>query len=150
MIWYLCGPVQFVEDDSYITWRDELTKWLEKRGHAVLDPTKKNQELSPQEINELIGSGNIDKVRDVIRDIVIEPDIRLVQEADGIIAYLDRRDTAGSITEIFLAYEENKPVLVVYTIPRKKWFGWVIGMSTKIFTSFTDLKDYIEDHYYKK
>jgi len=139
--------MQFVRDNSFILWREEITKWLEDRGDTALDPTLKERDTRKDIILDVKKEENIDLLRSMLRKEVISPDIQMVFDSDALIAYIDREKVYGTVAELFLGYFLDKPCLVVYSIPREKWSGWIIGLSTQIFTSLEGLKEYIIEYY---
>lgn len=81
-----------------------------------------------------------------IRRQFIYTDIRLiVDDSDAIIAYYDQsfKDGAGSFAECQCAYDNDKPLLVVSAFEHVP--GWLKALSTKVFYSFHDLYEYLND-----
>jgi len=140
MKWYLAGPIGLVKDDSDRQWRNEAKKHLD-----YIDPfeqeiiggiAEEGGESPKQKFNRLRTEGKIDKVRELMAEI-LRVDLVSVVKSDGLLAY-SPEPTWGTIRECALAHLMRKPI-VVWTEAK----GWdlantLIGVSTIIVSSFDD------------
>lgn len=140
---YLAGPIADVKDNSYILWRQDLRKFLETLKIEALDPTDKYQGHCGDvrdELSKLRKEGKLEDIKKFMEEVVLPIDRKLVKKADVIIAYMPEY-TVGTCREIALAYEWKKPIYVVTPIRFPSYS--LIGMATKIFSTFEGLKDYL-------
>jgi len=153
---YLCGSIQ-ASDDGGVTWRRTITPLLEKLGIVALDPTiYEAAELGdPDSVKDTIDGcrdkGDYDRF-DHLVDLLIDRDVRLVHEANMLVGYYDpKKQSAGTICEIWEAVMAVKiPVYIVTYAPVKEWSYWlhrVIRRHGKIFTSWTELLEFLDKTY---
>lgn len=144
--WYLAGPIGDVSDLSYKTWRDEMTKFLESQDHIAVNPLTKYKGKTgdyKKEFEKLRKEGKYDEVKKWMEEWILPHDRQLVKDSYGIIAYVPEY-TIGTTREIALAYEWKKPIYVVTTV--KLPANSLIGMATKIFRNWKELKTYFREN----
>lgn len=82
-----------------------------------------------------------------IRKHFIYTDLQLiVNDSDALIVYYDEsvRRGAGTISECQVAYNYDIPVFIVSAFPDMSDIpGWLLALSTKVFTNFNDLYTYM-------
>lgn len=146
---YLAGPISWVQDKSYITWREMMEKFLKSIGHEGINPLKKyavpakEKRKVEQAIVDAMREGQgIDVAREYLRRRIINPDYDLIDESDGIIAFIPNY-SVGTSAEIGYAYRCGKPVYAVTTMSHNKWSGWFVALTTLIFASWDDLKKFL-------
>lgn len=140
---YLAGPICDAKGASYIKWRQDLKDFLTKLNIQALDPTDKHQGHVGDVKNKLQvlrENGEFEKVKEFMEKFVLPSDKELVKQSDFIIAYVPEY-SVGTSREIALAYEWNKPIYVV--TPIKYPSNALIGMATKIFSTFDGLQNYL-------
>ena len=122
-----------------------MATFLKKIGHEAVDPLKKYAVPAKEKakVEEAVIRENIDVAREYLRRRILNPDYELIDESDGIIAYISNY-SVGTSAEIGYAYRSGKPVYIVTFMPRKEWSGWLVGLSTLIFRSWIDLKEFLE------
>lgn len=142
---YLCGPIDFVEDGG-IGWRDDMTQRLKKIGFErenIFNPCRKPL-LSDQD-NYLSNEGELmsqyrkerdwDGLSGVVSKIA-HIDLRLVDKSDLVIAAFPKDSegntiqTYGTIHEIVVAKQQQKPVLVFWEGGKENasaWIMWLVG-----------------------
>lgn len=142
---YLAGPISWVPDESYVQWRDMMTAFLKMIGHEAVDPLRKYAVPAKEKmkVEGAISEDRIDIVREYLRRRILNPDYELIDESDGIIAYIPNY-SVGTSAEIGYAYRCGKPVYVVTPMPKEEWSGWLVGLSTLIFTSWDELRMFLE------
>jgi len=154
---YLAGPISWIKDESYMTWREDMEVFLKSIGHEAVNPLKKYSVPAhdKKKVEESILTERINWAREYIRRRVINPDVELLVQSDAIIAYVPKHViieitriiphySVGTSSEIFYGYEHNMPVYIVTDIPRRKWSGWFVGLSTLIFGSWDELKRFLK------
>jgi hypothetical protein len=147
---YLISQIDHAKDYG-ITWREEITPFLNSLGVIVLNPCKK----PTQEGNEVGDDQNIlkklqeveayDKLSEKMRQIR-SIDLRMIDISDFVIVRLDMEIPAcGSIEEITLANKQKKPVLIWCPQGRKRLYRWIYGMIpwTHTFDTLDELKQYL-------
>lgn len=148
MNWYLAGAIGFETGTEYIDWRNDMTAFLKSIGHGALNPLKKYEPTGgagdvKDFFNLMRKNEAFDKIRQFMQTFVIPPDIKMVDEGHGVIAYVTSI-TAGTQSEITYAHLNGKPVLIVTPLPKEQWPNWMVGCSTAIFEDFDNLKHFLQ------
>lgn len=147
---YLAGPIDRVADSGE-TWRRQIRHHLDDLEIVWLDPLHKPIDIGVEDaesrhqrrMNKL--AGEFDLVADEmvpIRDV----DIRLVNISDFLIVNIDiDAHLCGTYNELFLANEQNKPILTHIAQGRKECPDWLLGCLPQehIFDSWIDLRRYV-------
>jgi nucleoside 2-deoxyribosyltransferase len=150
---YLAGPIDHAADDG-VVWRNDMTKWLEKRKVKVLDPCDKPiknayyKEIEGEKIKmfELKQTGRYFELTRRMKEIV-HMDLRMVDVSDFVIVYLDMDSKPfGTIHELLNSLHQRKPTLAVIEGGRAKASNWLFGIMDYnfMFDSFEDLKTFLE------
>jgi len=141
---YLAGPISWVSDTSYIIWRDDITELLESLGHKAINPLKKYKVAAKEKENveKMVTEERTELAREYLRRRIINPDISLLEQSDGMITYVPSY-SVGTSGEMMWHYLHGKPVYVVTTLPVDQWSGWFVGLSTLIFRSWDELKEFL-------
>lgn len=131
---YLSGPMDRVSWEDATNWRTSVKKYLWDLSIGVLDPCDKpvrGHEESPEwrsHINQLKDDGDFDKVADEMKE-VCRYDLRMVDVADFIIAYIDMDShMCGTYHEIFEGIRQRKPVLIVCNKGISDLPNWLFGV----------------------
>jgi len=130
-----------------------MEKFLKSIGHESANPlrkytsaqkekTKVETVINQRKVSESAWRDEVDIAREYLRRRIINPDIEFLEQSDAVIAYIPNY-SMGTSSEIFWAYEHGKPVYVMTTMPKTNWSGWLVGLSTLIFTSWEDLKRFL-------
>ena len=132
-------------------WRMELQSWIEEKlGHSVFNPNDKSKQFLrkhlPGENFRKLKSTNTERFTRIVRRIVSIDSREIAQRSDYLICYWDRSAQRGAGTkgELTLAKYFGKPVYMVTRMNLKNIPGWVLGCTTKIFPSFSDLKKFLQ------
>jgi len=126
-----------------------MEEFLKSIGHEGVNPLRKyssakgekekvEKAINQRKVTDSAWRDEVDLAREYLRRRIINPDIELLEQSDGIIAFIPRY-SMGTSSELFYAYEHNMPVYVMTTMPKEKWSGWLVGLSTLIFTNWNDL-----------
>ena len=138
-------------------WRTETSEELRSMGYLPLDITALDKKYQ-KEYGDVYHS-NMDSDGSVlstlqrkanIRKHFIHADLELItKDSDALIVYYDEsvRKGAGTISECQVAYNNDIPIFVI-----SKWNdvdteipGWLLALSTKVFTYFDDLYTYMQE-----
>jgi len=135
---YLAGSMDDGREDGKV-WRDILTPFLESMGVVVMNPYYKplcSQTHSKEvleddknflEIRECLKNKDYDEVKRRFKQ-VRAIDLRLVDKADFLIAYLDfDKIMTGTMEEIFMANRQRKPVIILSSKPKNELPPWYFG-----------------------
>jgi len=79
---------------------------------------------------------------------IVERDVRLIKESDGIIAVVDGNLSYGTIQEIVYAYLYDKPVYALITNGHEE-HPWLKYHAKKIFTDLNTLEKVVENDFRK-
>jgi len=149
---YLSGGMQFAEDLG-AGWRYATSNHLRDMGYYPLDITELDVAYTEQ-YGELYRSFGSDpehhlQMKSNIRKHFVFTDLELIiNDSDAMIVLYDEsaRLGAGTISECQIAFNHDLPIFIV--TPYEDWFkevpGWLQALSTKIFTNFQDLYEYLD------
>lgn len=153
---YLAGPIGVVIQKGAMEWRNEITEKLIKMGIEVLNPMGigggdrlgKNR----AKLKKWMEAGEVDKVRAFVKNIIIPPDLNMVEDCDFITLYVPEDngyEICGTYGEATLQFYLKKPLFIVTDRSLKpvKLPAWLVGCSTKIFSSWDEYLEYIKDTY---
>lgn len=152
MLAFLCGGVEFAPHGGR-EWRERMRHWLEdKVNHAVYDPELETRRLlSEEDLNALPGwkTTDLDHYRKLMRILINHHLDALRGRADYVVCYWDEAAARGGGTqaELTAAYRKGVPVYLVTQMPVEALSGWVAGCTNKIFSSFDELKLFLESTY---
>jgi len=146
---YLAGPINAVQGEGYILWRNVIKEFLESIGHSSVNPLDKYQKgpaaektLFEDSIRDV--SYPIERIREHVRRRVLNPDYDLMDKSDACIAYIPFY-SVGTSAELGYLYRVGKPVYAVVDMPKEEWSAWMIGLTTLIFTSWDELKEFLKN-----
>jgi hypothetical protein len=151
---YLAGSIHHNEEDSGVTWRENLTPTLQNEfGLVVHDPCKMTinnvGEVGDDKkmLKELIKQGDFNKVREVFFPI-LKSDLRRVDISHFIIVnYRPSIRHIGTIHEIVMANIEKKPILLYYPTNEIQEFNpWIACLvkSQHIFNDWDKMISYLK------
>ncbi len=142
---YLAGAISWVKDNSFMEWRSDMMRFLEDLHFEGVNPLGKYAD--PQEeklkVEALVTGGNDEMARDYIQQRIIDADLTLLEGCDAVIAFCPCY-SAGTFAELGVAYSLGKPIYIVTDMARDKMGAWVLGLSTRLFGSFDELKAYLK------
>jgi len=153
---YLAGPIGVVIEKGAMEWRQNIGGSLSRMGIEVLNPMGETggDRLGKNraKLKIWMENGEVDKVRAFVKNIVIPPDLKMVEKCDFITLYVPEDngyEICGTYGEATLQFYLKKPLLVVTDRSLKpiKLPAWLIGCSTKIFQSWAEYLEYIKDTY---
>lgn len=154
---YLAGPIGVVPRKDAIPWRDMVTDKLKEKGIEALNPMgqRGGDRLGKhrEKLKMWMDTGEISKVRHFVSNTVIPPDLEMVEEATFLTLYVpvdDGYEICGTFGEATLAFFlKKKPLYIVTDRSLKpiKLPAWLVGCSTKIFGTWAEYFDFIDDVY---
>ena len=147
---YLSGPIDFAENLGS-EWREDITPFLEDLNVKIFNPLKPMfygsaylTEYKRPHIMELVKQRRFEELRTEIKDLN-KWDLRGIDLSSFVIVNF-RVDVhmCGTYEEIFVANNQNKPVLLVVD-DMTKLPKWIYGRfpSDHMFEGFDALKDYL-------
>jgi nucleoside 2-deoxyribosyltransferase len=151
MLAYLCGPIEFAEDNGRL-WRRRLKPFLrEDLGHCVYDPAEDEQKnLTKEEAAHFREwkTADLERFRRVVRKIIAF-DLDLIEnKADYLVCYWDTlAKSGGTSAEMTVAYRKGIPVYLVSAQPPAEISGWMLGCTDQVFTDVEDLKEFLLARY---
>jgi hypothetical protein len=156
MKFYLSGGMEYKKNLG-MGWREWVTQELEKRHHDAINPVK--LEICEEEkdgvpvqvqLTQLKKEGKLDECRNLVRKVLFRKDMFAIQLADAVVVYYDEsvQKGAGTISECWEAFREGVPVYLVTDFPVVEIPTWLIGETTKIFSDFDELLEYVSEHSY--
>lgn len=149
---YLSGGMQFAQNQG-ANWRKDCAKKLKDLEYFPIDIVELDKEYANKfgsvfyNYNDVITEEENIEFKSNFRKHYHEADCNLVKnDSDALIVLWDEAAQlgAGTHSEIHAAFENDIPVFLVTDFPRSKISGWLVSETTKIFTNFTDLYEYLE------
>jgi nucleoside 2-deoxyribosyltransferase len=101
---YLAGSMDY-EDTEHQTWRSSVAERGDRGTYRYTGSTPISIK-SPTEVSYSHGAGHLAGVAN--------DDMNLIEESDAILAYIERKDQVGTITEVVYAVTSGMPALVLF------------------------------------
>jgi nucleoside 2-deoxyribosyltransferase len=148
---YLAGAMDRVPDRG-VTWRDNITPFLEQLGIIVFNPIKKpsidgsedeQTHIYKTKLKKDLKFDELSHLMKTIRSV----DLRLVDISDFLIVNLDiDQHPCGTYEEIFLANRSKKPVIIHMEQGKNHAPDWLFGTipHQMIFSSWNEIKEYLK------
>ena len=146
---YLSGGMQYVKDLG-AGWRKTCSQKLKEMKYFPIDICDMDRAYAAKhgELYNMLDTSKHLQYKSNFRRHFIWTDVELVRrDSDAVIVLYDEgaRRGAGTISECQISYESGVPLFVMSAY--EEWWkevpGWLQGLSTKIFTEFDDLYDYL-------
>lgn len=150
---YLSGGMEYAKGEG-ADWRKELHRWIDKHlGHSVFNPNEESKNFLTKhfpngDFRKLKSSDTQNFIR-LVRRIVDLDSGEIAHKSDYVICYWDRSAQRGAGTkgELTIAKFFGKPVYMVTKMKHQDIPGWILGCTTKIFRSFSELKRFLQRKY---
>ena len=146
---YLSGGMEYVNDEGR-SWREEMEEWLASAlGWESFNPNRNSDALlarrTPDVPFRTLKSTDPARYQQIVEEIVAVDSHEVAEGSDRVICLWDDGAARGAGTkgELTIARYFNKPVYLVTTMPYEEIPAWVLGCTTKRFTSFDELKRYL-------
>ncbi len=144
---YLSGSIEYSSDFG-VSWRAELTPYLQSLGHEVYDPAadvRKN--LSDEEVRDFRQWKTTDLARfqATVRKIIAWDLDWIERRTDYVICFFDpaAQRGAGTQGELTFAHRAGIPVYLVLGMPQEQVSGWILGCATQVFSDFQQLRAFL-------
>lgn len=150
MTTYLCGSIDRAPD-SGMTWRDNITPFLQEMGVVVFNPLKKPIDLgqedlaSRQERKQHKREGNFKRVAEMVKPIRTA-DLRMVDLSHFIIVHLNLNESpTGTYEELFWANRMKRPIILHCEQGKNNVPDWLFGCfpHEMMFSTWDEVRDYI-------
>lgn len=152
---YLSGGMEYAKNEGF-NWRKELDLWIRTNlGHKVFNPNTESEKylinILPDRNFRSLKSNNIDAYIKIVRRFVQKDSEEIALRSDYVICYWDpsAQRGAGTKGELTIARYFHKPVYLVTRMPLEKIPGWVLGCITNIFSTFNQLKEFLDSKYHR-
>ena len=150
---YLSGGMEYARGEG-ADWRLEIEDWLNKvLNQKVFNPNKE----SVKYLSAKLPKGNFRTLKQtdthrfikVVRGMVVLDSHEIALRSDYLICYWDRSAVKGAGTqgEVTLAKYFGKPVYLVSRLPLSKIPGWILGCTSRTFSSFNELQVFLRRRY---
>lgn len=146
---YLSGGMQFAENEG-ADWRLEVSKWLKELRYFPLDICELDKAYAEQygHFWRDVNKEDFLQRKSNVRKHFVDTDLQLViNDSDALIVYYDEsvRRGAGTISECMVAFMHDVPIFLVsyWEDWENEVPGWLQALTTKIFTNFEDLHQYV-------
>lgn len=150
---YLSGGMEYARGEG-ANWRNELQSWIKiNLHHTVFNPNEESNKFLRRRLPGVdfrkLKSKNTQRFIQTIKKIVSIDSREIATRTDYVVCLWDSsaQKGAGTKGELTLAKYFRKPVYMVTRMQHKNIPGWVLGCTTKIFFSFSTLKQFLQQHY---
>lgn len=150
---YLSGGMEKTSSDDPLgaKWRIVVSERLKKMNFIPLDITAMDKAYTKEHGDLFYSFGssveNLVQMKSNVRKHFVHADLRLiVNNSDALILLYDEsvRRGAGTISESQVAFNHDVPIFIVNKFGTLAELpGWLTALSTKIFSSFDELYDYL-------
>jgi hypothetical protein len=152
MMAFLCGGMEYAPEGGR-AWRSRLRVWLEENlNHTVYDPAVEGRRALGEEESAKLATlkvTDLDRFRKVMH-MLISHDLDVISNrTDYVVVNWDEPAAQGgeSAALVTAAHRKGIPVYFVTEIPIDQIGGWVVGCTTKILSSFEELKSFLTATY---
>lgn len=147
---YLSGPMDRVEWNDAIEWRDEMDEFLHDLGIGTFNPCNKpnGEQEDPsfrERIQKLKDAGEFDEVTRLMKDMC-RVDLRMVDNSQFVIAHVDMDShMCGTYWEMTTARYKRSPVIIHCKQDVNKLPNWLFGVCNhnEMFGTWKEVKDHI-------
>ena len=146
---YLSGGMEYAADEGR-DWRSSLESWLENTLHCtVFNPNRESDRFLkanlPGEEFRLLKTGDPPRYTSIVSRLVQLDCTEIAERTDFVICLWDVSAMRGAGTkgELTIAKYFGKPVYMVTSTPVAEIPGWVLGCTTRLFSSFDELKAFL-------
>jgi hypothetical protein len=138
-------------------WRTALEKWLTAElGCITFNPNRESEKFLGANYPGLdirsLKRENLPQFTTIVSRIVDLDCTEIAKHTDVVVCYWDEAAMRGAGTkgELTMAKYSGIPVYMVTTIPATEIPGWVLGCTTRLFSSFEELRKYLLEEYHSK
>jgi hypothetical protein len=131
-------------------WRGELQGWIERElRHEVFNPNVESDRYFAAQHPSLdvrkLKQDNVHRYTEIIRHLLDLDCREIAHRSDYVICFWDESAARGAGTkgELTMARFFGKPVYLVTAFRLEEIPGWVLGCTTRTFTGFAELKNFL-------
>jgi len=150
---YLSGGMEYARNEG-VDWRKMMENWIvQELGHEVFNPNSESERY----LRKKLPNGNLRKLKfsdvenfqSVVKGIVALDSREIARRSDYVVCYWDQSAQRGAGTkgELTIARYFGKPVYMVTRMRHSNIPGWILGCTSRIFHSFTELKMFLKQVY---
>jgi len=149
---YLSGGMEYAQFEG-ADWRSEIEGWIRKTlGHSAFNPNIESARFLKKHVRgnfRRLKTENTPRFTEIVGRIVDLDSREIARRTDYVVCYWDRSAQRGAGTkgELTIAKLFDKPVYMVTEVRPENIPGWILGCTTKMFGSFFELKEFLEDEF---
>jgi hypothetical protein len=150
---YLSGGMEYAKDEG-VRWRKEMEEWIAvELGHSVFNPNVESEKFLKKKLRRgslrTLKFANIDRFQSIVQGIVRLDSTEIALRSDYVVCLWDASAQRGAGTkgELSIAKYFNKPVYMVTRMSKQNIPGWILGCTSRIFSSFAELREYLRTNY---
>ena len=147
---YLSGGMEHAVEEG-VGWRLEMEQWIRsKLGHDVFNPNAESDRslaahgVTPKEFRKMKfdDSGRFQKIVTTLVDLDTD---EIAYNSDYLVCYWDEAAMKGAGTkgELTMAKFFGKPVYLVTSMNHSDIPGWVLGCTTRFFSTLDEVKEFL-------
>jgi hypothetical protein len=147
---YLSGGMEYADGEG-AHWRTELQRWIESTlQHSVFNPNVESNRFfsdhHPGMDFRALKQADVQRYQSIVRHLVEIDCEEIARRSDYVICYWDDGAAKGAGTkgELTMARYFGKPVYLVTSFPLQDIPGWILGCVTTTFSTFDELKLFLE------
>ena len=152
---YLSGGMEYAKNEG-MNWRSKIETWVALQlGHTVFNPNSESERYLKKMLPDInlraLKFSDVSRYQSVVRGIVKLDSEEIAKRTDYVICYWDKSAQRGAGTkgELSIARYFGKPVYMVTRVQHSNIPGWILGCTSEIFSSFGDLKIFLQKKYAK-
>lgn len=149
---YLSGGMQHAADEGR-GWRKDASVWLKEMGYFPIDICELDTAYAERYghflrnvAHDKSAKNDLQRKSNIRKHFVLTDTLLVKDDSDAVILFYDEsaRRGAGTISEAMIAYMHDIPIFLMsdYYDWRNEVPGWLQALTTRIFTSWTDMRDY--------
>jgi len=146
---YLSGGMEYAADEGK-DWRGRLQEWLERELQCdVFNPNTESERFfighAPDVDFRRLKFENLARFQQLVAQLVEIDSREIAERSDFVVCLWDESAMKGAGTkgELTIARYFGKPVYLVTAIPHHEIPGWVLGCTSRFFSSFDELKVFL-------
>jgi hypothetical protein len=146
---YLSGGMEYAANEGR-DWRETMQRFCEDElGWTVFNPNHESERFFetnwPGMDFRAVKTQDIERYREIVSRLVDIDSHEIAERTDIVVCYWDEGAAKGAGTkgELTMARFFGKPVYMVTTIPAQEIPGWVLGCTTRMFRTFSELTEFL-------
>lgn len=147
---YLSGGMEYASDEGR-DWRATMHAWLEKElSCEVFNPNLESEAFFRSRYPDVdfrsMKQTDPARYNEIASGLVDLDCHEIAERTDYLVCYWDVSAMMGAGTkgELTMARFFGKPVYMVTTVPHHEIPGWVLGCTTRFFSTFEELREFLK------